>query len=47
VKGLMVIGGTYIKYEMSKDKLKKFWLKKSKEYEISEWSADFNDLGRN
>jgi len=32
---------------MSKDELKEFWLKKSKEYEKSEWSADFNDLGRN
>jgi predicted transglutaminase-like protease len=32
---------------MSKDELKEFWLKKSKEYEISVWSADFNDLGRN
>ena len=32
---------------MSKNELKEFWLKKSKEYEISEWSADFNDLGQN
>lgn len=32
---------------MSKDELKEFWLKKSKEYEMSRWSADFNDLGRN
>ena len=32
---------------MSKDELKEFWLKKSKEYEKSEWSSDFNDLGRN
>ena len=29
---------------MSKKDLKRFWLKKSEEYEISDWSADFSEL---
>lgn len=29
---------------MSKEEIKTFWLQRSKEYEISEWSADFKDL---
>jgi len=32
---------------MPKDELKEFWLKKSKEYEISEWSTNFDNLRRN
>lgn len=29
---------------LSKTELKKFWFKKSKDYEVSDWSAEFSDL---
>jgi hypothetical protein len=39
-----------VKEQLKKDSdievLKKFWLKQSKTYEISEWSSDFSDLER-
>ena len=33
-----------MKQKLSKKKLIEFWKEKSKEYEISDWSADFKDL---
>ena len=33
-----------VKETKSLAKLKEFWLSKSKEYEVSDWSEDFEDL---
>ena len=35
-----------VKKTSDKGKLIKLWIKKSKKYEISDWSKDFNKLGK-